>query len=1248
MKRLYCLAAGVLFAFAGASAPQPENVWSFSGVSSLSFEFRFLNSKGQVVLTRSCEEKKPRTRIRSTLSMLPHCFRSNVWDADRGRSVWRGNQMSVGSFGCGKSFKECEWYKARVVARHDSTALLVHWNGVWREVAFTRYGWGTTEMSLSVMPGLSEVRNVKEARSSGRARWKEISPVSQDVFAEFATGFGQALIKIDYTDGTERWMYLWPDAETLHCTRRTKSGADEWYPRVCRDGLLRVSDPSLKIFSAPRVWAHRPSDRAAAIDYIDSHPEATAPRRRVKFRFAADRTVWLDGKYIGATTNDIRRVALYVPETAPKGERLYAASPVRIRDVIKLDPADCCGVKYSDDRKGYLDISEHKEHSDPGQETDHYQDRDGFDGFKDSFVWSIPNECWQKARIVAGVSPFAGEKSAPIVTVRLARNGFAGYGNACAEGQINLDTFPRKAAGTAIVGGRKIKLYAYEVKIPVGDIQDRLYVKRGKTKLGAQPYLHVDIVGPLGRPGILWDRSHKPDSNIKSSALVFGIELEKAACEMELEQSVPGLVFADREKRVTPLRLKANKAGEYKISAVIRDWDGNGVKIQNERLKLAAGEERRIMLDLAAGAEGWYSLKVTLSSEDQELITHNASFADVGRDIRKAGYESPFSFWWFGAHHGGTADIEKMGPILKKMGVRRISAIDGQHTEKSMAEYGLTLSQIPFNINLAASGLSKRPVSEVVEEYEEWIRGVLARFPNVERRIIIYHESYCGGYPYYLWGGNDRVWKDADFSRAKQWYTVGVALCRMIRAKFPGFKIQLGNSSTSYEIADIMFRQKFPKELFDYVGSETVARFVMPDSPSPDSGPSSLVYLNQVADHYGYPQRSNVCYEWVSHLPRELKPSEGAEWGVRDALLAFAAGATMVPVGGTTPDDSYFNSDYGGVSSVDRYPYLYPSRGYFAAAVMTRELDQSVFTRRLPTGSQTVNALEFRRKDGSYVYAMWLPRGNAAIRLVGADDGKELRPDRAVCIDGQHLKELRISTRPVFAATRKIAQRAQILARDNTSGVVPENFQLASSLSDASSVRMASEGSAFNKYLLTGKYRTNGVFAVSNGDGCIAVRRDSSVKVHKNKREFVFLELAKPVVMKGKPASLSIEVDGNSSWADVFFFVEDAEGKLFTPTRVWYEGDGRANGSVNFDGWGTLQFPFSRESRVKTSEVDARGGFWQYDARGRKTSSKEIVYPVKVVGFGVAMPRNTISGGVFEPVAKNPDVLRFRNIGMFE
>ena len=152
MKRLYCLAAGVLFAFAGASAPQPENVWSFSGASSLSFEFRFLNSKGQVVLTRSCEEKKPRTRIRSTLSMLPHCFRSNVWDADMGRSVWRGNQTSVGSFGCGKSFKECEWYKARVVARHDSTALLVHWNGVWREVAFTRYGWGTTEMSLSVMP----------------------------------------------------------------------------------------------------------------------------------------------------------------------------------------------------------------------------------------------------------------------------------------------------------------------------------------------------------------------------------------------------------------------------------------------------------------------------------------------------------------------------------------------------------------------------------------------------------------------------------------------------------------------------------------------------------------------------------------------------------------------------------------------------------------------------------------------------------------------------------------------------------------------------------------------------------------------------------------------------------------------------------------------------------------------------------------------------------------------------------------
>lgn len=1234
------------------------NAWSVAGSTSYELEFRFLEPGGQIVFNRKCDVKNPRTRIWGRMTLARHFVRGDLWDAERGTHADKSNLGYTSDLSPSNTVLSTNtWYQARVVQREKTSALLVNWEGAWREIGFIPYRWSTEETYVETMPGRSEVRNVKPMPETGPARLRELAADGvHDLVVECAPGWGRALVKVACKDGTDYRMYVLTSSAKPYLTVKDEKGREKWHQRDHRHAALRLTDPPLSVATSPVANMFRPSERAAVIDEHEAHPGNFAPFHRVKLRFGADDSVWLNGRYQGVMTNGIAGVSLYVPEVAPAGEKLEAVTAKPNGKTLSLDPSDCAGVKRTDDGRAYLDISEHVCHADFGQETDRYFSRNGLDGLKDSFVWSVPNRCWQTARIVAAVKPDKAENSVPIATVRLVRNSYAGYGNACAEGQVDLERAPRMPAGETTIGGRKVPLYSYTVRIPVGDIQDRLYVKRGAAKFGKAPYLDVDILGPLGKPGVLWDSSHRPAWKKISSALVFACELVESPCEMELLQSQPGLVFGDDEKRETTVRVKANEAGSYVLCGTIRDWWEKEVRSWSEKLELESGEERLVPIDLKVPEEGWYEMsldlredgragRATLPGEDNSvahhssLITHRCSFADVGRDTRKAGYESPYCWWWHGRFHEGTADIDVMGPLFRKAGVRRISAGDGDQTEESMKKYGMTLSQIPFNIQLA---MGPKPLDQKVKEYEAWLRKILRDFPHVERRALVFHESYCGGDAGYLFGKPYKELPESAFGEAKKRYEIGTALCRMIREKFPEIRIQLGNSSTSYEILDMMFRLKFPSEFFDLLGSETVARFTLPDLPVGSSGPNSLWFLNRVADRYGYRQRADVCYEWACHLPRELGWKDTVEWGLRDRLLGFANGATVMPAAGCTPDDSYYNSDYGGISTVDRYPYLYPTRSYVALAMMTKELDCATFARKLETGSQTVTALEFRRAGGECVYALWLPRGRATVKAVGAE------PSRIVRADAKRLTELALSTLPVFATTPRAVERFEIVSRETPGAVEPRNFQLADALTEAASVEaLVITNRPEKAYFAEKSPFVHGRYSVRQGEGCVELVRDASLPAPaKLVPELGYFAFKNPIALKGEPASVSVEVDGNSSWAELVFVFEDAAGTRHYETGIAYEGDGKGLRRVNFDGWGTMQMPLTNKSRVRSSEVAPGGDDWRTSVHGRK--HEDLVYPVKIVGLAVLMPRDTLTGGCYEPVSKDPNVLRVRNLGVFE
>jgi len=116
------------------------------------------------------------------------------------------------------------------------------------------------------------------------------------------------------------------------------------------------------------------------------------------------------------------------------------------------------------------------------------------------------------------------------------------------------------------------------------------------------------------------------------------------------------------------------------------------------------------------------------------LLTHNASFALLGQDTRKAGVaDSPYGTWNYGGAHYTTPDAETYGPVLFKAGFRRSAGV-GRYTEKELAPW-----------KLAAPAVKTGGLGTSDEQFVENIRKSLARYPSVTNAMI-FHENAVWGY----------------------------------------------------------------------------------------------------------------------------------------------------------------------------------------------------------------------------------------------------------------------------------------------------------------------------------------------------------------------------------------------------------------------------------------------------------------------------------------------------------------------
>ena len=209
---------------------------------------------------------------------------------------------------------------------------------------------------------------------------------------------------------------------------------------------------------------------------------------------------------------------------------------------------------------------------------------------------------------------------------------------------------------------------------------------------------------------------------------------------------------------------------------------------------------------------------------------------------------------------------------------------------------------------------------------------------------------------------------------------LGVKAAKFIRDRFPQLKIIAGNSGGSSGMIAVMLRRGFPRDLIDYLGSETTGQTFAPEKLVPHAT-GGIWLMGETARKFDYDIPLAGCFEYTSRAERDLGAQRHAEWYARDMLIGLAFRfPTISPAGIEDVGNAYHDTLWGASGLCRRNPLHYPKPAYVALATLTKVLDSVKLVRQMPSGSSSAYTLEFERgKDR--IYALWTPRGECEMEF---------------------------------------------------------------------------------------------------------------------------------------------------------------------------------------------------------------------------------------------------------------------------
>ncbi len=1101
--------------------------------------------------------------------------------------------------------------------------------------------------------------------------------------------------------GGVRVFLSWPDGSAEELTLRPfdhKIGEAE-----LGGAGIELSPGRVRNYVRPNISRYNDNVADRYIETWDELPSAYDHSFGLELRRASGgAAVWFDGRYAGRIEHpggvDMRRIAFEVMPGSAVGPVEFTPAPAAGRylplDITRLpaaaalpegaglafDEADSSGGRvglgrsvipfkgqegvWIDIDKTYRDLRASSQAALLG--------RSSFDGLSDSALITVPAEQYARAWLLCTVDD--DPEKDPAVTARLTRfvEGNGRGRDALADVTVEL---PRageepgpgvERVGVLKIDGAASPLWLVEVPLAAGAIQDLLWqedpVRGTLGRIGA--YLDFELLGKLTeRAHPFRDRRWMPQAGVTSGVKVLGITLEKTPVEMEVGQSRPGNIFHGEEEPEMPVQLRSKKAGEYVLRWETRDAEG-GRTYGEKMLDLKAGESREEVISLRQPELGWYGIDVELWEGGRRLVKYPASFALLAPDTREAGFESPYGSWWFGSHHYGTSDEAIAGELLKKLGFRRTHINHGgdrtRLSEEILAPWKLTNAMVGDIIN------RKRRRGESDEEIIEHVRDHTERFPNI-KYAMIFHESYPWSYNQApeLIGMSPGEAKEREMEGADERWEMAFWAGKLLRENFPELKIIIGNSLGSSEFIAEGLRRGFPEEYADYTGNETVNRTALPERLSV-VGAQCFWLQREIAREYGYGWGVASCYEYNYRPERLMGERLQAEWYVRDNLVALAYGAPYISTALLyDTGNSYQHSFWGASGLCRRYPLLFPKKAYVAMSVLTRALDRGQLQRKVPTGSNSIYALEFDRPDGKKVYAIWTSRGTADLsislgRRVGAEITDIYGRSRKTSSGLRGVVNLTAGTAVKYLLVPGSVREISYGSRSYPGDIYymdPDEFTVVNPMSDPGQWELAEgpdpllENTDGNMpYRTAGEYILRGVRDAEKGL-CLEVELVPDYDLPAIMNEYAVIRLKEPVEVPGRPDTMGVWVKGNSGWGQVYFEIEDAGGvrRISCGTPVHnadvFDYDGRM--SINFDGWHFLSFPVTGESPIPDLSTGSVANLWH--SRGapldREGVSEEPVYPVKVTGVAVSLPPRALYLSEMNRISQ---VLRFRDLGVYE
>jgi hypothetical protein len=1021
---------------------------------------------------------------------------------------------------------------------------------------------------------------------------------------------------------------------------------------------------SLNYHSRPNLRSRYTPDRELHIASTwEMFPAAS--QRFVQFELRPDelgQQVWIDGRYAGRFDNASKLTSLsfVLPAKGAIKDEVIATKPFSGKylalDVSKIaNPGAMADVKISVGGKpgGAQEVSgipmlvsDGPGNADTGVcreglgsfflECDGYLSRTPFDGMPENLLFGVPVAQYHRAWVLCAVED--DPDKVPVLTARLTKflpGAESGRGPAIADTVVTLprtgEALPAgvKKVGEVKSGGKTLPLYLAEIRIDSGSIQEIMFQEK-------PVWLDFEVLGKRNdKDNFYVDRSRKPSEDI-SGVHVFAATLERPPVEMHIMPTVFGNIYQPNEKPAMTATLHAREKTSATLAWTVRDLHGKTLEQGSKALAFTkSGDVVKMDIPFAQRDLGWYGVDFQLSGADKtELLKHSACFALIDSDKRKAGYDSPYFTWNFGGAHGTIKDINISGPLMLKAGIRSTHV----ESEEVGAPWKLTKAQIS-RLNLR----SKDPQA-IDLELEKLIKEQVAKFPHASM-VLIFHESGGGPFPLELVGGKTEV------DEKQRAYDQGKAahldlMAKAYRKHAPQIKLVVGNSGgANTGLLAALYRAKVPRDQIDFIGEETVG-MTMP----PEVSVGRENWVNQeVARIFGYGDIPiSACYEWKSRRSRHLGLERHAEWNVRDVLIGHAWKQPLIPTF-ALPDvsNSYYNSVWGD-GAFTHNPQVYPKPTYPAVATVTKVLDCARFERMIPTGSLSVYALEFKR-DKEFVYAFWTARGELDATLDFEKDGAvnhtELlgRTTEQKVSGGKlvlHIAEgavyltSSVTLKTIASLGERTFPREQLPS--NAQPIVaskmdrPAEWKLDLSVDHRLDVPAKAPVTS-TSFRRPGKYELREVKDDQHGE-CLELELIKDGECPALMQEYTFLRLEKPIALPGTPATVALQVKGNSSWGKVFWEIEDAEGERWLSAGTGGYGcdvyDWPEQAGLNFDGWNNLQFPITAKSPISVQSPGQDAWQWQRSGSG----NGKIDYPIKLTGIAISMPRQAVNLIKMEPV----------------